>query len=293
MPEMRRSEHIGLADLGGMQSLAERVFPITGYRSVGELAWNYALSYDRPQEHLTALWRDAGDVVAWGWLERPADLVLQVDPRYPGLPGEVLAWAEQLSSEPLTVDIADTEADVAAELSARGYQMEDGPYFSCLGMPIDAAPPGPALPVGYRIREVGSGHAAQWVAAHRAAFPGSRFDVARRQLLTSVQPYRRDFDLAIEAPDGSFAAYCLGWYDERNRTGEFEPVGTHPAHQRLGLGRCVTIAVLHAFAAAGAQRAVVNARGDGAYPAPKRLYEALGFRQHTRTRTFGGKPATA
>ncbi len=143
-----------------------------------------------------------------------------------------------------------------------------------------------ALPAGYRIREVAA-DGAGWVAVHRSAFDGSRFDAARRRQLASVPPYRAELDLAVEAPDGTLASYCLGWYDERNKTGQFEPAGASPAHRRMGLATAVSLAVLRALRAAGAVRAIVNARGDAAYPAPKRLYESLGFREYTRTRTYG------
>jgi ribosomal protein S18 acetylase RimI-like enzyme len=283
------TEHAGPADLAGMQALAERIFPQTGYRSVGDLAWNYALSHDQPAGNPTALWRGNEDaVVAWAWLQRPAELMLQVDPRYPELADAALAWARERAGEPLTVGVAATETAVVAALRRHGYRPEGGPFFSCLSMPTAAAPAQPALPAGYRIRAVsGAADAARWVAVHCSAFAGSRFDAARRQHLISVPPYRPELDLAVEAPDGSFAAYCIGWYDEQNKTGEFEPVGTGPEHRRRGLAAAVCIAVLHGFQAVGAQRAIVNARGDADYPAPRRLYESLGFREHTRTSTYG------
>ncbi|PDV97386.1 GNAT family N-acetyltransferase [Candidatus Chloroploca asiatica] len=37
----------------------------------------------------------------------------------------------------------------------------------------------------------------------------------------------------------AFAAFCTLWYDEATRTVAFEPVGTHPEHQRTGLGKAL------------------------------------------------------
>ena len=51
--------------------------------------------------------------------------------------------------------------------------------------------------------------------------------------------YRRDLDLVAVAPDGELAAFCTVWFDDVTRTGSFELVGAHPAHQRRGLGRAV------------------------------------------------------
>jgi hypothetical protein len=36
----------------------------------------------------------------------------------------------------------------------------------------------------------------------------------------------------------------------------------------------------------GAGHAIVMCRGDEAYPIPKRLYESVGFRQHSRIARF-------
>jgi predicted GNAT family acetyltransferase len=87
----------------------------------------------------------------------------------------------------------------------------------------------------------------------------------------------------VEAPDGRFVAYCLGWYDEVNRVGQLEPVGTLAEYRRLGLSRAACLAVLRAFRQAGGEWAVVYARGDDDYPIPKQVYAALGFHPHART----------
>ena len=47
-----------------------------------------------------------------------------------------------------------------------------------------------------------------------------------------------------------------------------------------------SLACLHALRTAGATRAVVYPRGDPAYPVPRRLYAALGFRPVARTVTY-------
>ncbi|WP_257004085.1 GNAT family N-acetyltransferase [Streptomyces sp. SA15] len=101
-------------------------------------------------------------------------------------------------------------------------------------------------------------------------------------------PYRPELDLVVVSPAGDVVAYCQGWYDETNGIGEFEPVGTHPDHRRLGLARAVCTAVLHAFARAGGHRAVVYSRGDAAHPVPKRLYESMDFSVYSRTYTYVG-----
>ena len=96
-------------------------------------------------------------------------------------------------------------------------------------------------------------------------------------------PYRPELDCVIEAPDGSFASFALAWLDDENRVGELEPVGTDPRHARRGLARAACVFALHRLGDAGAETALVVPRGDEAYPAPRRLYEAIGFRQVARS----------
>ncbi|MEV5827828.1 GNAT family N-acetyltransferase [Spirillospora sp. NPDC052242] len=270
-------------DLRAMQDLAARVFPATGFRHIGDLAWSATLHDDAP----TALWTRDGRTLAWARLEPPDGLQLQVDPAHPDLAQAVLAWAERTGSPPLTVEAAATEPVLTAALERRGYtRARTGPYLVCLGRPL-AAPPVVPLPDGYTLRPAVTDIAGR-AAAHRAAFASTRITTERHARMTETPPYRPELDLIAVSSDGEVAAYCQGWYDETNAVGEFEPVGTHPDHRRRGLARAVCTAVLHAFAAAGARRAVVYARGDTAYPVPRRLYESMGFTAYTRTHTYTG-----
>ncbi|MEN2421099.1 GNAT family N-acetyltransferase [Streptomyces rimosus] len=298
---MQRDEYAGPLALRAMQSLAVRAFPATGYRHSGDLAWNWCLALDRADHCPTAVWSDGGRTVAWGWLELPDGLMLQVDPERAELVRDVLDWAEATAGTagpgPLSVEVADTERAVIEALELRGYVRETGgpggdlatgPYMTCLGRPLTGdLPPRPRLPDGYVIRaQRDETDVAGRAAAHRAAFGSDRITAERHARMRATWPYRPEFDLIVASPGGDIVAYCQGWYDEANRTGVFEPVGTRPDHRRLGLARAVCAAVLHAFARAGGRRAVVQARGDAAYPVPKRLYESLGFAAYARTYTY-------
>ncbi|WP_203978760.1 GNAT family N-acetyltransferase [Planotetraspora silvatica] len=291
---MRRSEYAGPVALRAMQALAVRSFPATGYRHIGDLTWNWCLSLDREAECPTAIWTHGDRTLAWGWLESPDGLMLQVDPGHPELADEVLDWAERVAAGPLSAEVAETEPHLAAALERRGYaRAADGPFMVCLDRPLIDLPDAPRLPDDYTMRaQRDHADVAGRAAAHRAAFGSTRVTAERHARMRETWPYRPELDLVVVSPAGDVVAYCQGWYDEANGTGEFEPVGTHPGHRRLGLARSVCTAVLHAFADAGGRRAVVYSRGDAAYPLPKRLYESMGFRAYTRTHTYTG-PAGA
>jgi ribosomal protein S18 acetylase RimI-like enzyme len=109
-------------------------------------------------------------------------------------------------------------------------------------------------------------------------------DVYRR--VTQTWPYRPELDCVLEAPDGTFAAYVLCWYDDANRVGELEPVGTHPDYRREGLGAAVCRYALQRLQQAGAMQVVVYAGGRDEDECARALYESIGFRRHTRATEF-------
>src|SRR5262249_44407288 len=114
----------------------------------------------------------------------------------------------------------------------------------------------------------------------------STMTIESYQAVMRAWPYRQSLDQVAAAADGTLVAFALGWLDEVNRVGEWEPVGPDPRHARRGLGSAVSLACLQALRRAGATRAVVYPRGDSAYPVPRQLYRGLGFRLVARTVTF-------
>ena len=88
-----------------------------------------------------------------------------------------------------------------------------------------------------------------------------------------VPLYNPELDIAAVAPDGELAAFCTVWMDNVTRTAVFEPVGTHPAHQKRGLGKAVMSEGLRRARNLGATLATVSSYSVGAHA----LYESMGF----------------
>jgi GNAT superfamily N-acetyltransferase len=88
-----------------------------------------------------------------------------------------------------------------------------------------------------------------------------------------VPIYRRDLDIVGVAADGELAAFCTVWFDDITRTSVFEPVGTHPDHQKRGLGKAVMSEGLRRAQRLGATLATVSSYSKGAHA----LYESMGF----------------
>jgi GNAT superfamily N-acetyltransferase len=85
--------------------------------------------------------------------------------------------------------------------------------------------------------------------------------------------YNRDLDLVAVASDGELAAFCTVWVDDVTHTAVFEPVGTHPNHQKRGLGKAVMREGLRRAHQLGATLTTVSSYSAGAHA----LYESMGF----------------
>ena len=146
---------------------------------------------------------------------------------------------------------------------------------------------------GYRIRPVaGREETEARVDVHRAAFTPSKLTIEKYERLQTLPHYRADDDLVVEAPDGSLAAFAMAWWDPEAGVGEFEPVGTHPDHQRRGLSRALLTWGLRRYAERGAR--VVQVYSDTTNKASEALYESVGFERrafHQRyVRSGGAEP---
>jgi ribosomal protein S18 acetylase RimI-like enzyme len=274
-----------------MQRLQQELWAVDGPRThthVGDLAWWVGMHVGREHEWKRRLWLEDDRCVAWAWLDLPASIDYEVDRGHRGGPlhEDLLDWfeAEAEGDGPLRAWHMEGDDASLELLSRRGYARDDagGSYLYHV-RELDEPIPEPEVPGGFRLRAVrGADDLRERVLVHQAVWAPSRVTEESYRNVMRTWPYRADLDCIAESADGTFAAYALAWLDDENRVGELEPVGTHPDHRRRGLGRAVNLLALHRLRHAGAELAIVLCRGDEAYPVPKRLYEAVGFRRHSR-----------
>lgn len=291
-----------------MQTLSQEVWRhdpalVNTDASAGELAWSWGSEVDVPGlDYRHRIWTESGSVAAWGYTVPPqmitvtadrkemsdASLNWQVHPDRPELLDDVLDWLEAevpQAKRRTTARAADKSA--IERLRARGYAHDPLAPWHLLTIRTLEHIEEPALPPGYGLktmREVGD--VSRRVAVHRVAWNSSRVTEESYARLMRTWPYRDDLDFVVEAPDGTLVSSALGWYDEANRTGQFEPVGTDPDYRRLGLASAVMLFGMQRFRDAGATHALVGCRGDDGYPIPKLVYESIGFREHSRNMPF-------
>ena len=291
--------YAGEADLARMHALVREAWRQHGPRvecTVGDLDWRmYRRAAVDPGANIR-LWEAGGALVGFAWFLPNGDLDILVHPREHCAPvaAEVVAWGEERLRTPGGTELPGRQLcawalasnqPLSRALQAAGLSPTSACYlhlFRALDAPLEAPP----LPAGYHVRSVaGLAEAAPRAAVHRAAFGSERVSTeVYAHLMRGAPHYRSELDVVVVAPGGDFAAMALGWLDPDNRVGELEPVGTAPAHRRLGLARAASHEVLRRLQAAGARGAVIYALPDN--PASVELYASLGFRELDRNIGF-------
>lgn len=233
------------------------------------------------------LWEtETSDLIAVAHPEGHGDANLQLHPDYRHLELEMLAWAEENLAKSIEngkqhqLELFVNEYDTYRKrlLSERGYKkLEHGGVTRHMRLGQQPLPQ-PTFADGYTLRTTNPNDLAdcQRIADILNAAFNRDFhkDSDYQNLALNAPSFRRDLDLVAVAPDGSFAAYAGIPYDEANKLGIFEPVCTHPNHQRKGLGKALMQEGLLRLKAIGAVDVTV---GTGDMIPANRLYDSLGF----------------
>ena len=291
------------AALRAMQSLAAECWQldpqsVNSAASVGELAWDHGTPQAEGEEPKRyRLWRDGDDVVAWGALYPPtmvtrtaerqelskATLVWQIRPGRIELLDDILDWFAAETPGQRQTFVREANVPARERIEARGYIYDPSDGFDIMNTRDLREIAEPRVPPGYRPATMAEVQDVEKrVAVHRAAWEPSSLTVEKYRGAMSTPTYRAELDFVVVAPDASLACSALGWYDAPNRAGEFEPVGTHPDHRRLGLASAALLFGMQRFRDAGATHAIIGCRGDDGYPIPKLVYHALGFKEISR-----------
>ncbi len=241
-----------------------------------------------------SFWEDAnGQVVgfaAWQYYWAALDFFILPGPTEQEVEAEIFAWAEERMSErdvergyplPYWVEFRDDDEARLQLVKAHGFLLEDDYGYALFQHTLNDPGPVPALPDGFTLRPLmGAQETAAYAELHRTAFGTTSMTPEWRARTLRTQEYRPELDLVISAPDGSLAAFCVGWFDPDRRAAQIEPIGVHPRFHRRGLARTLLLAMLHRFKAHGATSAFIEPFLDN-LPI-HRACEAVGFQQvHT------------
>jgi mycothiol synthase len=281
-------------DFWKVRNLLIQTYPITPFGFNWDIRrWEGRRFHDDNPEQLDRwaqniqLWEsETGDLVALAHPESDGDVHLDLHPDYRHLEPEMFKWAEEnlaVATEngdrhQLETFAYNYDAFRQRLLAERGYQkMEYGGVTRHMRLGKQALPQ-PQFADGYTLRTTNPDDLADCqriadilnAAFNRDFHKGSDY----QNLALNAPCFRRDLDLVAVAPDGSFAAYVGIPYNEANKSGIFEPVCTHPDHQRQGLAKALMQEGLLRLKAIGAVDVTV---GTGDMIPANRLYDSLGF----------------
>ena len=288
---MKKRAYTGGADLKILQDFNAAAIAVSnhcGYLHPGDIAhhiYNGNKYYD-PADLMT-IWEDAHGVAAWLLVNvrfKGFDAQVRPDLRGGDLEREVLELAYVRTVELIRQNEVECDhiyADAFQGDTARIQLLEvlgweragELPYV--LNRTEIHSVAVPDLPDGFCYRSAkGIEDAAALADVHHAAF-GSIWTPELYRYVMESPGYEPERELVVQAPDGSFAAFCIIWYDDLNRMGLFEPVGTHRDYWRRGLGRAIMLYGLNQMAGAGMEYASVAHFGNN--EAAQGLYQTLGF----------------
>ncbi len=269
-----------------MQALASRLWTPQSKQHPGQLTWSACYAEDADRSPV-ALWEDDGRPVAWCWAESDDFVEVCVDPERPELVAAVAAWATERTDGAVRTWVLVTEEPLTDGLVSAGWSLSrEAPWMTHHTLDLALLVDVPDV-AGYRLRAVRPGEAARRAGVHRAAWsPTSRVTAAAYERLTATPPYDPRLDWVAITDAGEWVASCCVWLDRETGCALVEPVGAVEAHRRRGLASAVSLAALHAARDAGATTGLVCPRGDDDYPAPRAVYQGIGFLPGPRTIAF-------
>lgn len=269
-----------------------------------ELQWFYdAPDVDKVRD--LRLWKDtSGELIGFGQLipdrndEIEGYLFFDVHPTRQGgsLETEILQWSEARMREmgkELTVPtkintlIRSDKIQRRMLLEERGFTNER--CFLTMACSLERSLAAFSLPEGFTLQRLDfrSDRDFQvWVDLYNESFIDHwnhhdlTVDAARFWL--DNPHYKPELNLVAVAPDGTLAAFCVGYLNraENARTGRNEGwikfLGTRRSFRRLGLGRAILLAAMRQFKELGVEQVKLGVDAQNLTKATQ-LYQSLGF----------------
>lgn len=213
------------------------------------------------------------DPVTWAVLQGREDLP-------PAAWAQMIHAAETKAGQPVTFNTYTAEGWHSPRVDAlerAGYRPSSN-RLARLQQVLTPAHLDPVLlPAGYRFTDMAQADVSteDRVALHRAVWHPSRVTLDAYRHLQAAPNYDPALDVVIVGSAGEPAAYALGWFDPLSRTGLLEPVGTHVAFRRQGLGQQLVREVTRRLSRLGALSVSLGTREGNA--AALGLYQAAGY----------------
>lgn len=182
-------------------------------------------------------------------------------------------WSTTFGSAVVGCYIDDSDEELIQAFARLGYlRSEFGEEHA--RMRLGSEPHVPALPEGFRLQSLAEDNdlakvnGVLWRGFNHEGPPPEAL-VPMRARAQRTPNYRRDLNVVVVAPDGSYASYAGIWYVPENRVAYVEPVATDPSYRRMGLGKAAVLETIRRARRLGAEVAWVGS--------DQRFYLEMGF----------------
>lgn len=240
------------------------------------------------------LWEDPhGELLAWTLVQPRAegfDYMVRDDYRNHALESEVIEWGKaktidfykrlNMDEDTVGIDVRETDSQRIQLLEKHGFTSGD-PLYNVTMRSLSDPIPELNLPEGFTVRSTEGLHEAEKLQRVHAASFDSEWTTEAYEKVMQSPGYDAERELVVVAPDGRFAAFCVTWFDDLNKTGLFEPVGTHYDFRRMGLATHLMYEGMRRMKAIGLEMAIVAHEVDN--EASTNLYASLGFKLKHRS----------
>ena len=237
---------------------------------------------DEEDEYLK-IWEDDENIVALSVAKPSGSCHLSIHPDYIENSREIIPLMQKRVKElsdsdtvKMTLLVDDADNELIPILKDLGYEKDEIEGDNQI-RPLDAPIPDYTLANGYSVRHAHiDSEFEEYKTVQVAVFPHIK-SMSKNLLDTysTASFYQSELDIVAVAPSGEFAAFCTARIDPVSKITELEPVGTHPDHRKLGLGKAVLLESFRRLEKHNPTAIVIlgAAPSEGA----RKLYESVGF----------------
>jgi GNAT superfamily N-acetyltransferase len=254
-----------------------------------EPAWEYMHAHpalDSASLGKIGIWEDSGEIAAVTHFESHlGEAFFQFHPNYRHLRQEMLDYAEEnlcgISKRDgrkyLLAYIRQDDEVFLSLVKSRGYEKDPQEARPLAAFAIPDPFPPLSLPAGFRLTSLaedcdwGKVNRILWRGFnHEGEPPADVEELESRRKMFDTPTARRELKIAVEAPNGEFAAFCGMFYEPTHQFAYVEPVATDPAYRRMGLGKAAVLEGIRRCGSLGATVAYVGSDQE--------FYLSLGFK---------------
>jgi len=227
------------------------------------------------------LWFEDGNLAAVAWPEssRLGTGLLCTLPDKRFLINEMVEYAKENlhAAGKLSLLIPDLDKEYQDAAARAGFVLTQERDTDSILM-LDPDKLGYKLPDGFKITSMADNYdASQYARIMRRGFKDEKTEyiLSPAEIANIDRKFKRPFvnlnlQIAVTAPDNSYAAFCGIWHTKESKMVCIEPVATDPDYQKMGLGRAAVYEALRRSHELGANSAVVYSSIQ--------FYYSIGFR---------------